>query len=145
MPPKKSVGENYNLSDLSVSTIAPVLASTAACAQKPAGTDQSARLAEGQALGVQVEVLQFDCKAKTPGAQLHLSPTPSQPVSEHQLNIAGPRHSPAHPDTNSVAVPSGTTAPEAPSTHVLSSSAPNTPLKEPDPSKIVSLKIIVSE
>ncbi|XP_061106120.1 protein NPAT [Conger conger] len=146
--PHTSVGENANLS---VSTIAPVLASTAACAQKPPGAEQSPRLAGGQALGFQVEVPQFDSTAKTLRAQPHLSPIPSQPVSEqrpHQLNIAGPRHFPTHPDSqeiNSVAVPLGTTATEAPSMHVHSTSAPNTPLKEPDPSKIVSLKIIVSD
>ncbi|KAJ8348574.1 hypothetical protein SKAU_G00271630 [Synaphobranchus kaupii] len=143
---KESGGENANLS---VSNTVPVLVSNVACAQKSPGNGQSARSAGGQALGVQVP--QFEGTAKSPGAQPDLSPTPSQPVSQHrphQLNTAGTTRPPALPDSqkpDSAAVPSGTAVPEAPSMQVHSTSVPNTPLKEPDPSKIVSLKIIVSD
>ncbi|XP_035289693.1 LOW QUALITY PROTEIN: protein NPAT-like [Anguilla anguilla] len=141
---KESGGENASLS---MNNRASVSVSTAAGAQKPPGTDPCARSAGAP----EAVVPQFDGSAETPGSQPHLSPSPSQPVSQHrtvQLNAAGSTHSPTCPvgqKPNSVAVPLGTALPEAPSILAHSTCAPSTPFKEPDPSKIVSLKIIVSD
>ncbi|KAG5843373.1 hypothetical protein ANANG_G00150210 [Anguilla anguilla] len=141
---KESGGENASLS---INNSASVSVSTAAGAQKPPGTDPCARSAGAP----EAVVPQFDGSAETPGSQPHLSPSPSQPVSQHrtvQLNAAGSTHSPTCPvgqKPNSVAVPLGTALPEAPSILAHSTCAPSTPFKEPDPSKIVSLKIIVSD
>ncbi|KAJ8394700.1 hypothetical protein AAFF_G00043000 [Aldrovandia affinis] len=136
----------------SASDTASVLASAVVCAQKPPDTSQGARLTEGHTLGVQAKVSQFKGAAESPGASLPLCPAPSQHVSpprHQQLSSSEPGPSPAQPDgqtpINSESTPSGTAPPAAPSMPLHSHGVPNAHLREPDPSKIVSLKIIVSD
>ncbi|XP_036381575.1 protein NPAT-like [Megalops cyprinoides] len=137
----------------SASSATPFLAAAVVCA--PSGNSQPVRLPEGQTQGVQADVPQFEGAAQPAGS--HPSQATALPVSPYRLdqpNKAGTGHSHSspceaptrgcHSDVQEPAVPgasiSGMTVP---GTSLIP--LPNPTVKEPDPSKIVSLKIIVSD
>ncbi|KAI1903695.1 hypothetical protein AGOR_G00029870 [Albula goreensis] len=144
-----SKGSDRQNADFPAGDAVQVMDSAVPCAQKPNRTGQGLRLPEGQMTQVQTpEVLRTEGAVETPGAHLRLCSTPSQTVYPHgpgEPSIARPGPPQACPDGQKAQVPEAMALPTA--TPMLDNlpSPLKTPLKEPDPSKIVSLKIIVSD
>ncbi|KAJ8267259.1 hypothetical protein GJAV_G00140450 [Gymnothorax javanicus] len=148
--PEERGGESAHLSVSSITSVSPSAAASAS-ADKLSGGDQCSGPARMLESGVQAEAPRLDATSKTLGVEPPISPVRSQPDSPHrphQSRTAGFRPSPAHSQGEkaiSAAEPPGPPSQDASSVQMQPVPVPNTPLLDPDPSKIISFRIIVSD